>query len=51
MFGAASAGKLIQYGRRRLLLLSLIVTFISAAATAYKSIYALLIGRIILGLA
>ena len=51
MFGAAIAGKVIQYGRRRAHLISCGLGIIGALITTIQSWQLLLLGRVLFGFA
>lgn len=48
--GAASGGRLVSYGRRRLLIIAAVIGIPGVALTLYLNLYALLAGRVIFGL-
>ena len=50
-YGALSGGKIIGIGRRKSYLISCCIGIIGSALTVFQNVYALLIGRLILGLA
>jgi MFS family permease len=48
--GAASGGRFVSYGRRRLLIIAALIGIPGVALTLYVNLYALLAGRVIFGL-
>lgn len=51
MFGAAFAGKVVQYGRRRAHLIACVLGILGAFITTFQYWQLLLLGRVLFGLA
>jgi MFS family permease len=51
VLGSAPAGKLVQYGRRKLIIVSIVIMMIGTSITLVERVWCLLLGRVICGIA